>query len=89
MTQAKSKRNDKSAAILTIFDIGKMDLAGRKMIARWLRDKANMVVKEGAARLDNGKSAFASRFTCRYIYEDKPNGRRKPIKRPVRARRKN
>ena len=52
----------KSAAIVTIYDAPSMSKRGRKSIAKWLRQRADIIEKEA--------DALAPRFTSRYIYAD-------------------
>ena len=54
--------NEKTAAVVTIFDAGKMSPAGRKRIAAWLRNQADMILTEG----DN----YSDRFRGRYLYNE-------------------
>lgn len=58
----KSKTNKKevSAAILTIKDADKMNDAGRKAIAEWLRQSAKNLIKHG--------KNYSGGFRARYIY---------------------
>lgn len=53
---------EKIAAILTINNASKMDLAGRKMVAKELRHQINMFVKYD--------TAYSNRFRYRYLYEE-------------------
>lgn len=59
----KNVKSEKSAAILTIFDVAKMTPAGRKNIAKWLIQQAEFVLMDG--------KYFTSRYTGRYIYKSK------------------
>ena len=54
-------KKEKSAAIVTIKDAAKMNKAGRKKIAAWLRGRAELLEKHG--------DLMASRFTARYTYK--------------------
>ena len=54
------KKREKSAAIVTIFDAPKMNKAGRRAIAKWLRQRADFLLKHG--------DGLANRFTSRYLY---------------------
>ena len=58
----KDAANEKTAAVVTIFDAGKMSPAGRKRIAAWLRSQADMILTEG----DN----YSDRFRGRYLYNE-------------------
>jgi hypothetical protein len=51
-----------SAAIVTIKDAPEMSKRGRKLVAKWLRQQADFLEKEG----DN----LSKRFTARYLYEE-------------------
>jgi triphosphoribosyl-dephospho-CoA synthetase len=51
----------KSAAVLTIFDAGKMTKKGRRDIAKWLRQHAEDLLSDG----DNYSSLFRGRFQYR------------------------
>ena len=55
------KAKDKTAAIVTVFNLSDMTLAGRKKIAQWLRSRAKVVEQHGDVQ-------FAGRFTQRYLY---------------------
>lgn len=55
-------KKEKSAAILTVFDISKMTAKGRKAILKWLQNQINDIEKY------HSKPGFASRYTARYIY---------------------
>ena len=52
---------DKTAAVVTVFGLSDMTLAGRKRIAKWLRSRATVVEKHGDVQV-------AGRFTQRYLY---------------------
>jgi hypothetical protein len=58
------KRNEKSAAVLTIFGPGRMTIEGRKALATWLRRQANNLVGDDF-------NYTRGRFTARYLYVDK------------------
>lgn len=53
-------KKEKTAAVVTVYDLNKMTVAGRKKIAKWLRSRANVVEKHG--------DLYAKRFTQRYLY---------------------
>lgn len=52
----------KSAAILTVFNISKMTVKGRKAVLKWLHNQITDIEKYHA------KPGFASRYTARYLY---------------------
>ena len=54
-------KKEKTAAIVTVFNLSDMTPAGRKRIAKWLRSRADVVEKHGDVQ-------FAGRFTQRYLY---------------------
>lgn len=54
-------KKHKSAAIVTIRDAGKMTPKGRRAVAKWLRQHAEMLTKHGRN--------YSKRFTGRYLYE--------------------
>lgn len=58
-----TKKIEKSAAIVTIYDADKMTAAGRKRIADWLRNHADWL-------LEHGKD-YSPRFRGRYLYSPK------------------
>lgn len=53
-------KKEKSAAVFTIFDAPMMTERGRKLIAIWLKQCADNLVKEG--------SKYAKVFRARYMY---------------------
>ena len=55
-------KKEKSAAILTVFDIGQMTDRGRKAVLTWLKNQIRNIEKY------HTKPGFASRYTARYIY---------------------
>ncbi len=55
-----SAKTEETAAILTIKDADKMNDAGRKAIAEWLRQSAKNLVKHG--------KDYSGGFRARYIY---------------------
>lgn len=54
---------EKSAAILTVFDISKMTAKGRRAIINWLNSQIRNI------ELYHKKPGFASRYTARYLYK--------------------
>lgn len=56
-----TKKVEKSAAILTIFDAAKMSEKGRKEIALWLRRQIGFLLKHN--------KELSDRYTARYIYK--------------------
>jgi hypothetical protein len=52
----------KTAAIVTVFGCDKMSLAGRKMIAKWLRSRAGYIEKHGD--LVSGRFIQRYRYSC-------------------------
>ena len=52
---------EKSAAVLTIKEPGRMSKRGRADIAAWLRRQASFLLKHGDRYSD-------TRFTARYLY---------------------
>lgn len=59
----KGKRDIKSAAVLTVFDISKMTDQGRRDIILWLRNQIKNIQKY------HKNPGFASRWTARYLYK--------------------
>lgn len=55
------KMKEKRAAILTVFDAPNMTKRGRKQIAAWSREQAELLEQYGQGR--------AKRFTARYLYK--------------------
>jgi hypothetical protein len=53
----------KSAAVITIKDVGSMTDQGRKDIAAWLRHQAKMLLKHG--------DEYSDSFRARYLYLDR------------------
>lgn len=64
VTEGKPPKGLKSAAILTIKEPGNFHAKGRARLAKWLRDQATMLMREG-------KNYTTGRFTARYLYADK------------------
>jgi len=60
----KKQTKEKSAAILTVHGLGRMNPKGRKDIAEWLRQQAKNFIKDGHLYSDG-------RFTARYLYKTK------------------
>lgn len=58
-----SKKNVKRVALLTIQSPGKMTVKGRRDVARWLRETAAKLVKEGHRYTDS-----RSRHSFNYFY---------------------
>lgn len=58
----KSKKQKKSAAIVTLHDIANMSDKGRKQIVKWLHQQASYVASKRTAK------TFAKRYTARYLY---------------------
>jgi hypothetical protein len=56
------RKNEKTAAILTINDAPDMSIAGRKMVARELRRQINLFVVHG--------ELYSRRFHYRYLYQE-------------------
>lgn len=54
------RAKDKSAAVITIKDAGKMTKKGRREVAAWLRKTADTLVKYG--------DELAPTFRARYLY---------------------
>lgn len=54
---------EKSAAILTVFDISKMTSKRRLEIVKWLQEQILNIKKY------HKKPGFASRYTARYLYK--------------------
>jgi hypothetical protein len=52
---------EKSAAVITIREPGRMSKRGRKAIAQWLRKQAEHFLK-------HGDQYSETRFTARYLY---------------------
>lgn len=63
--KAPAKPKEKSAVILTVFDISDMTTAGRRAIIKWIRSQADNIEQY---HKDPG---FSKRYTARYIYADK------------------
>lgn len=57
---------EKSAAILTVYDISKMTPSGRKAIVQWLKNQINNIQKYHHVK---GKEGFGHRYTARYLYK--------------------
>lgn len=55
-----ARKKDKSAAVVTIKDAGKMTKKGRREVAAWLRKTAETLTKYG--------DELAPTFRARYIY---------------------
>lgn len=66
MERKRSMKKEKSAAILTIFDISKMTPKGREAIINWLKQQVNNIKKYHHV---NGKEGFAHCYTARYLYK--------------------
>jgi hypothetical protein len=62
--KAKTKKRLRVAATLTVNDLGKMTVVGRKKIAQWLRSRANVVERHGDLYAD------VARFRQFYVYTD-------------------
>lgn len=62
--EGKAPKGLQSAAILTIKEPGKFHAKGRQRLAKWLRDQAAMLVREG-------ENYTTGRFTARYLYSPK------------------
>lgn len=60
------KAKEKSAAVLTVYDISKMTPTGRKAICDWLRQQISNINKYHHVK---GKPGFAARYTARYLYK--------------------
>lgn len=54
---------EKSAAILTVYDISDMSPKGRRDIINWLKKQISNIEKH------HEKPGFAKRYTARYIYK--------------------
>lgn len=54
------KPKEGCAAIVTIKDASNMSSSGRRAIAKWLRNHADMLVKDG--------KNYSKRFVGRYMY---------------------
>ncbi len=61
MKAKKKSKNNRSAAVLTLFAVPAMTFSGRRRIAAWLRKQAAAMVAEGA-------EYAPARFTARYLY---------------------
>lgn len=57
---------EKSAAILTVFDISGMTPKGRNSIIKWLKNQINNIQKYHHVK---GKPGFGKRYTARYLYK--------------------
>lgn len=54
--------NEKSAAVLTIKDAGKMTPGGAKRVANWLRKQAGYLERSAE------RKALSDRYRARYLY---------------------
>lgn len=59
-------KKEKSAAILTVYNISKMTSKGRKNIIDWLKNQIKNIQKYHHIK---GKEGFAKKYTARYLYK--------------------
>jgi hypothetical protein len=55
---------EKSAAVLTIKDAGKMTPSGARAVANWLRKQAGYLERA------NERKALSDRYRARYLYSE-------------------
>ena len=63
MGKGSKMTKQRSAAILTVFNISKMTSKGRRDIINWLKGQTANIEKY------HKKPGFASRYTARYLYK--------------------